>query len=86
MVRLLNVHTLELEDIDESRYLILSHRWGTEEISFMDMKDKKLTLGRKRGRERSRGSAKWPQAKNTTMCGSTHAAQINQAAPGLGTQ
>jgi hypothetical protein len=45
MIRLLNVHTLELEDIDEGSnappYLILSHRWGKphEEVSFKDLED-----------------------------------------------
>ncbi|KAF7549886.1 hypothetical protein G7Z17_g6080 [Cylindrodendrum hubeiense] len=42
-MRLINVHTLRLEEFDNPAlvpdYAILSHRWGDEEVSFEDMKD-----------------------------------------------
>ncbi|KAI1146240.1 HET-domain-containing protein [Nemania diffusa] len=40
-MRLINVHTLDLEDFwgkDPPAYAILSHTWGTEEVSFQDWK------------------------------------------------
>jgi len=38
-MRLLNVHTLQLEEFfkDEPPYTILSHTWGDEEVSFQDL-------------------------------------------------
>ena len=40
-MRLLNVHTLELEDFTERevpRYCILSHRWGNDEVSYKEFR------------------------------------------------
>lgn len=40
-MRLLNVHTLALEDswVSSPNYAILSHTWGTDEVSFQEMSD-----------------------------------------------
>jgi hypothetical protein len=52
-MRLLNVHTLALEEFLEDNsvleYAILSHRWGEEEVTFQDLKD--YPNGRKNGKE-----------------------------------
>ncbi|KAF3065000.1 Vegetative incompatibility protein HET-E-1 [Daldinia childiae] len=50
-MRLLNVHTMQLEDIfdmeDASGYAILSHTWGEDEVSFQTLhsKETKFTSG-----------------------------------------
>ena len=42
-MRLLNVHTLDIETFDqpEEKYAILSHRWGKSEVKFVDLPDAK---------------------------------------------
>lgn len=49
MMRLLNVHTLELEEFtNEDKtppYAILSHRWEQDEVSFKDWRKKRITSG-----------------------------------------
>lgn len=40
-MRLLNVHTLQLEDFTRRKvppYCILSHRWGDDEVSFKELR------------------------------------------------
>lgn len=47
-MRLINVHTLKLEESwDEKTYAILSHRWGDGEVSFGDMQDPAVTSNMK---------------------------------------
>ena len=49
-IRLLNTDTLELEEFFDSNtppYAILSHTWGNEEISFIEMQNNDVAIGSK---------------------------------------
>jgi hypothetical protein len=52
-MRLLNVETLDFEDFEDEdkipKYVILSHTWGEDEVSFQDMTQSRLAAEKKRG-------------------------------------
>nr|OQO28369.1 hypothetical protein B0A51_04646 [Rachicladosporium sp. CCFEE 5018] len=68
MMRLLNIHTLELKDFvsdsDRPPYAIASHRWGAEEVTYRDLTDNKESCKAKVGYRKIQGFCETTQRWN----------------------
>ncbi|KAK5632731.1 hypothetical protein RRF57_008445 [Xylaria bambusicola] len=69
-MRLINVHTLELEEFwgrEPPLYAILSHTWGSEEVSFREWKDRE-SISHKAGYRKIRDVAQLTESFDIDYC------------------
>ncbi|KAI0517217.1 heterokaryon incompatibility protein-domain-containing protein [Xylaria bambusicola] len=69
-MRLINVHTLELEEFwgrEPPAYAILSHTWGSKEVSFQEWKDR-ASISHKAGYRKIRDVAQLTESFDIDYC------------------